>query len=133
MRRPDRARGSDMQDFVSNLHLDVLHQVFVDRDRGGRRAAVPFNAESAAGLDVNKGIDLPLLAHHAAVTANATDVASSESEKQPDGKDMLLHRKTLEVGCRQRPVWIQKSSAERERGGEGVMVSSTVSVRSSST
>src|SRR5437870_4257230 len=108
MRRPDRARGSDMQDFVSNLHLDVLHQVFVDCDRGGRRAAVPFNSESAAGLDVHKGIDLTRLAHQVAVTANITDGATTESEKQPDGKGMLLHRMTLEVGCRQRPVWIQK-------------------------
>src|SRR5437762_13085641 len=108
MRRPDRARGSDMQDFVSNLHLDVLHQVFVNCDRGGRRAAVPFNSESAAGLDVNKGIDLPLLAHQVAVAANATDVASGEGKKKTDGKNMLLHKKTLEVGCRQLPVWIHK-------------------------
>jgi hypothetical protein len=43
-----------------------------------------------------------------AVAANATDVASSESEKQADGKNMLLHKKALEVGCRQRLVWIHK-------------------------
>src|SRR5436305_13771498 len=108
MRRPDRARGPDMQDFVSNLHLDVLHQVFVDGDRGRRRAAVPFDPESAASLDINKGIDIPLFANHVAVAANATNVAPSESEKQADGKNMLLHRKTLEVGCRKRPVWIHK-------------------------
>src|SRR6267143_1436571 len=108
MRRPDRARGPDMQDFVSNLHLDVLHQVFVDCDRGGRRAAVPFHSESAASLDIDKGTDIPLFANQVAVAANATDVASSESEKKADGKNMLLHRKSLEVGCRQGPVWIQK-------------------------
>src|SRR6266576_3151516 len=108
MRRPDRARGPDMQDFVSNLHLDVLHQVFVDCDRGRRRAAVPFDPESAASLDIDKGIDIPLFANHLAVAANATDVASGESEKQADGKNMLLHRKALEVGCRQRSVWIHK-------------------------
>src|SRR6266480_4591403 len=133
MRRPDRARGPDMQDFVSNLHLDVLQQVFVDCDRGRRRTTVPFDPESAAGFDVDKGIDIPLFADQVAVAANATDVAPRESEKQADGKNMLLHRKTLEVGCRQGPVWIQKSSAERERGGAGVMVSSTVSVSLSST
>src|SRR6266576_213059 len=128
MRRPDRARGPDMQDSVSDLHLDVLHQVFVDCDRGRRRAAVPFDPESPASLDINKGIDIPLFADQVAVAANATDVAPGESEKQADGKSMLLHRKTLEVGCRQGPVWIQKSSAERERGGAEVLVSSTVSV-----
>src|SRR5437899_3545475 len=108
MRRPDRARGPDMQDFVSNLHLDVLHQVFVDCDRGRRRAAVPFDPESAPSLDVDKGIDIPSFADQVAVAANATDVAPGESEKQAEGKNMLLHRKTLEVGCRQLPVWIHK-------------------------
>ena len=69
---------------------------------------MPFDPEGAPGLDVYKGIDLPLFGHQVAVAPNATDVASGESEKKPDGKDMLLHRETLEVGCRQRPVWIQK-------------------------
>src|ERR1700730_6636351 len=100
MRRPDRARGPDMQDFVSDLHLDVLDQVLVDCDRGGRRAAVPFDPESAAGFNVDKGTDIPLFANQVAVAANAPDVASGESEKKADGKNMLLHRKTLEVGCR---------------------------------
>src|SRR4029077_13088726 len=108
MRRPDRACGSDMQDFVSNLHLDVLHQVFVDCDPGGRRAAVPSPPKSPASLDIDKGIDISLFANHLAVAANATDVASSESEKQADDKNMLLHRKALEVGCRQLPIWIHK-------------------------
>src|ERR1700720_1127363 len=108
MRRPDRVRGPDMQDFVSNLHLDVLHQVLVDCDRGRRRAAVPFDPESAAGFDVNKRIDISLFANHAAVAANATDVASGEGKKKADGKNMFLHKKTLEVGCRQLPVWIHK-------------------------
>src|SRR5260370_31744904 len=97
MRRPDRARGPDMQNFVSTLHLDVLHQVFVDCDCGGRRAAVPFDPESAAGLDIDKGVDISLFAYHVAVAANATDVASGESEKKADGKDILLHRKILVV------------------------------------
>src|SRR5438552_16689336 len=108
MRRPNRARRPDMQDFVSNLHLDVLQQVFVDRDRGRRRAGVPFDPESAASLDIDKGIDIPLFADQVAVAANATDVAPGESEKQANGKNMLLHRKTLEVGCGQSPVWIHK-------------------------
>src|SRR6266550_6791986 len=133
MRRPDRARRPHMQDLVSNLHLHVLHQVFVDCDRGSRRTAVPFDPESAAGLDVNKGIDLPLFANQTAVAANATDVAPREGEKEADGKNILLHRKILGVGRRQRPVWIQKSRIERDRGEEGVMVKSTVSVSLSST
>src|SRR5437660_1391202 len=108
MRRPDRARGPDVQDFVSNLHFDLLHQVFVNCDRGRRRAALPFDPESAASLDIDKGIDIPLFANHLAVAANPTDVASSESDKQAEGKNMFLHRKTSEVGCRQRSVWIQK-------------------------
>src|SRR6476646_9105766 len=108
MRRPDRARGPDMQDFVSNLHLDVLHQVFVDCDRGRRRVAVPFDPESAASLDIDKGIDIPLFANHLAVAANATDVASGEGKKKANGKNMLLHKRTLEVRCRQLLVWIHK-------------------------
>src|SRR5438105_15443558 len=108
MRRPDRARGPDVQDFVSNLHFDVRHQFFVDGDRGRRRAAVPFNPESGASLDIHKGIDISLFANHAAVAANATDVASGEGKKKADGKNMLLHKRTLEVGCRQLPVWIHK-------------------------
>ena len=97
-----------MQDFISNLHLDVLHQVFVDCDRGGRRAALPVDPESPASLDIDKGIDISLFANHAAVAANSTDVASGEGKKKADGKNMLLHKKTLEVGCRQLPVWIHK-------------------------
>src|SRR5437764_690054 len=108
MRRPDRARGPDMQDFVSNLHLDVLQQVFVDCDRGRRRPAVPFGPESPASLDINKGIDVPLFADQVAVAANATDVAPGEGKKKAGGKNMLLHKKTLEVRCRQLPVWIHK-------------------------
>lgn len=94
---------------------------------------MPFDPEGATSLDVDKGIDLPLFANQVAVAANASDVASRESEKEADRKDILLHRKILGVGCRHRPVWIQKSSAERDRGEEGVMVKSTVSVSSSST
>ena len=69
---------------------------------------MPFDPEGATGLDVYKGIELPLFGNQVAVAANATDIASRESEKEADGKDILLHRKTLEIGCRQRPVWIQK-------------------------
>ena len=69
---------------------------------------MPFDPEGAPGLDVYKGIDLPLFGNQVAVAPNATDVASGESEKEAGRKDILLHRKTLEIGCRQRPVWIQK-------------------------
>ena len=93
---------------------------------------MPFDSEGAAGLNVNKGVDLSLFANQTAVAANATDVASREGEKEADGKNILLHRKILGVGRRQRPVWIQKSEIERDRGDEGVMVKSTVSVSSSS-
>src|SRR4029079_11489960 len=106
MRRPDRARGPDMQDFVSNLHLDVLHQVFVDCDRGGRRAALPVNPESPASLDIDKGIDISLFANHTAVAANATDVASGDGKKKADGKNMLLHKKNFYVGSRRLSIAI---------------------------
>jgi hypothetical protein len=59
---------------------------------------VPFNPESAAGLDVDKGIDIPLFADQVAVAANAADVASGESEKEVDRKNIRLHRKALAVG-----------------------------------
>jgi hypothetical protein len=56
---------------------------------------VPFDPESAAGLDVDKGIDLPLFANRVAVAAEAPDVASGESEKKADSKNILLHKKIL--------------------------------------
>ena len=58
---------------------------------------MPFDPEGAASLDVDKGIDLPLFANQVAVAANATDVASGESEKEADGKNILLHRKIYEL------------------------------------
>src|SRR5437868_15346067 len=84
-----------MQDLVSNLHLDVLHQVFIDGDCGGRRAAVPFDPERSAGINVGKGIEIRLLGNHMAVATNSTYVATRECEEDDDRKDSLLHRKML--------------------------------------
>ena len=134
MPRPDRTRGPDMQDPVSHLHLDVLHQVFVDCDRDSRRAAVPLDPKSAASLDVDKGIELSVLRNHVPVAANATDVAPGECEKKARRQKVFVFIESyLVVGRRYRPFWIQKSCGDRARGSEGVIVKSTVSVSSSST
>ena len=133
MTRPDITRSSDMQDPVSDLHLEVLHQVFIYRDCDSWLAAMPLDPKSAAGVDVDEGVELPLLRNHVPVAANATEVASGECEKKAHRKKFRLHKSYLVVGRRYRPFWIQKSWGDRGRGSEGVIVKSTLSVSSSST
>jgi hypothetical protein len=54
-----------------------------------------------ASLDIDKGPDISLFANHATVAANATMSHPAKAKSRPDGKNMLLHKKTLEVGCGQ--------------------------------
>src|SRR5215813_14669287 len=133
MARPDITCSSDVQDLVSDLHLEVLHQVFVRGDGDSGWAAAPIDPKSAAGIDVDKGVELLLTRNYVPVAPNAADVAPGECEKNARRKQFRLHISSLVVGRRYRPFWIQKSFRDRDRGSAGIIVKSTVSVSSPST
>src|SRR5437764_12312704 len=91
MTRPDITRSSDVQDPVSDLHFEVLHQVFIYRNCDSWLAAVPLDPKSAAGVDVDEGLELPLLRNLLPGAANATEVVSGECQTKAHRNKLRRH------------------------------------------
>src|SRR5438477_8381269 len=66
-------------------------------------------------LPIYKGIDLPLLAHHAAVTANATDVASNERDRKSTRLNSSHMSISYAVFCLKKKTHHPQQPAQRRR------------------